>query len=686
MVSIRIGEALQQSTPPASAKGRPLLALRSRLYGGYVALIVIALALAGIGVWGVGQVGGQLLRLGQNAGAVQRIVAASETTDGIRTAQLRFMNNTDETAAGDLAALPDRLREGLSLLMADESVAGQRDALAEVADKLDGLVAGAGRLRELGQASALAQQRLYRGGEALVRLTERLVPLARKAQDGALDGAADWLERSVLQGQVETWRFLTTRDASGVGKFRIALDRADFALNIIGEDPSEGIQKLIPRVRTALVAYRTDFNAASGAMLEQGELYRGTLQPMLATMRDDLATVKAALESDFNAVRHQADVAVGTTGTIQMVLAGVGLVLGIVLALLVARSILRPVAGMTSAMTRLATGDWSVEVPGREHRDEIGAMAEAVEVFKQSGMAAERLAAGEAAEREAKQRRADALATLVRDFEGKVGAMTANLGAAATQLEGTASSMTDTAGRTNSQATQVAGAAQQMSRSVHTVAASAEELGASIREIGLQVTQSAEITDRAARDAERTDGIVKALAAGAQRIGDVVGLINTIAGQTNLLALNATIEAARAGEAGKGFAVVASEVKSLATQTARATDEIGQQVQQIQTATRAAVDAIDGIVATIAEVSRIASGIAAAVEQQGMATQEIARSVQLAASSTEEVTSTISGVSTAANDTGNAAGEVLRAAGQLSRQADDLSREVSSFIGGVRAA
>ncbi len=271
-------------------------------------------------------------------------------------------------------------------------------------------------------------------------------------------------------------------------------------------------------------------------------------------------------------------------------------------------------------------------------------------------------------------------------FEAKVGTLVSMLSSGATELQATAQSMSATATQTNQQATTVAAAAEEASAGVQTVAAAAEELTSSIHEISRQVAQSAKITEKAVEDARRTDTTVRALADGAQKIGDVVQLITNIAAQTNLLALNATIEAARAGDAGKGFAVVASEVKSLATQTAKATEEIAAQIAQIQDATGEAVKAIKAISATIDEVNVIASNIASAVEEQGAATAEIARNVQQTAASTQEVTATITGVSRAANDTGAAAGQVLGAASNLLRQAEQLTNEVNNFVVGVRAA
>ncbi|AWN49988.1 methyl-accepting chemotaxis protein [Methylobacterium terrae] len=351
------------------------------------------------------------------------------------------------------------------------------------------------------------------------------------------------------------------------------------------------------------------------------------------------------------------------------------------------RRAVAPLRKLDHAMRRLAAGDVATAIPGAERRDEIGAMAAAVQVFKDGLIRARTLeeetvlarASAEEQRRAGMRRMADA-------FEQAVGGIVGRVSASATELQATAQAMTATATQTAAQSTAVAAAAEEASSNVGTVAAAAEELGASVQEIGRQVDGSARLAQAAVAEAGQTAHQVRALTEATARIGDVVGLISSIAAQTNLLALNATIEAARAGAAGRGFAVVAAEVKELAGQTARATEEITSQIAAIQASTGQAAGAIGTITARIEEISGVATSIAAAVEEQGAATQEIVRNVSQAASGTGEVTGNIAGVAAAAEETGAAASEVLASASELSRQSEHLSAEVARFLGTVRAA
>jgi len=354
---------------------------------------------------------------------------------------------------------------------------------------------------------------------------------------------------------------------------------------------------------------------------------------------------------------------------------------------LIARDILGALDRQKTRMQHIASGSIDHVVEETERGDEIGRMAETLEMLRQTALTARTLEAEQiATKQQGENEKREALIALADRFDASVGRLVGMMASGSTELETTAQSMTGTAERTNQQATVVSTAAAEASARVQTVATAAEELSTSISEISRQVAQSAKITDRAVENARRTDTIVRALADGAQQIEHVAELISSIAGQTNLLALNATIEAARAGEAGRGFAVVASEVKSLASQTAEATKEIGTRISQIQGATKEAVEAIQGITATIEEVSAIATTIGSAIEEQGAATAEIARNVTQTAQATQEVTANIDGVSAAAHETGGAAGLVLSAASNLSKQAEQLSGEVNVFLAGVRAA
>ncbi|WP_207456138.1 methyl-accepting chemotaxis protein [Azospirillum sp. SYSU D00513] len=346
-----------------------------------------------------------------------------------------------------------------------------------------------------------------------------------------------------------------------------------------------------------------------------------------------------------------------------------------------------PLRRMAAAMATIAQGDLTLTVEGVERRDEVGSLARSLQVFKDNGLEMRRMQAEqEELKARSERERRQAMLKLADAFEMSVKGVVETVASAASQMQGAATAMSGTAEEASRQAMAVASASDQASSNVQTVATATEELSASIQEIGRQVANSTEIAGRAVSETQRTGETIKGLVEAVRQIGDVVGLINSIASQTNLLALNATIEAARAGDAGKGFAVVATEVKSLAGQTAKATEEIQAKVQEIQQATGGAQAAVEGIEETIARMNEIAGAIAAAVEQQGAATRDISSNVQQAARGTQEVSNNIAGVNQAAAETGSAASQVLGAAGGLSREAGVLRQEVEHFIATVRAA
>ncbi|WP_417815099.1 methyl-accepting chemotaxis protein [Thalassospira alkalitolerans] len=524
---------------------------------------------------------------------------------------------------------------------------------------------------------------------SVISLTDADDNFTQYRQIARQSNQASRVQANLLEARVAVLNYQMQRTAENLDK---ATERLQATMKL-----SREFLSLVKVPEEVVVVQKIDRNIAkyfaafhelveSTDAVEQKQIIEGTLTVIAPQIAGNIEQLKLLFNADQDELGPQATAEIGIAVITSEILSGIALLVGLAAAWMIGVGISRPIITITNAMRVLAGGDKTIDIPGLDHKDEIGDMAMAVMVFKENMIKAEELAAQEVEAQKQRETRAKLIENLTRDFDSDVSAVLKAVASAATEMQGTATSMTATAEETSRQSTVVAAAAEQASNNVQTVASASEELSASISEISHQVTQSSRVANKAVAEAQSTNAQVRGLAEAAQKIGDVVGLISDIAAQTNLLALNATIEAARAGEAGKGFAVVAAEVKNLANATSKATEEITSQITAIQNETDGAVVAIDSIGTTIAEISEIASTIASAVEQQGAATEEINRNVQEASAGTSEVTVNIHGVNEAASSTGAAAEQVLRASEDMSQQADTLRLNVESFLAAVKAA
>jgi methyl-accepting chemotaxis protein len=667
------------------------IGIRPRIFGGFALVLSFLVLLAGFATVQVERIGGTVNELVSSAAGdagMSQVRAALLGANGAVEKFIRTWNVGDRDAASkaieNVGKLTDQTEQQYGRLQAIANGAGPvrsaleayRAAFAASAEAVDRLRTATNKADGLGATAGLT------AGGIQVALANRTQsePLINPMR---LAGAVDSVRFSLM-------RYGTSLSTADADDARLTLSYAQTAIvDAEAEIASTGEAKL----KTLVAALKTTITADAAALEDIAKVAAD-----LRTKQADLVKASAAIDEHVNKINQalgavrteQGDktaVAVADTRQTVIITAAGALVVGAMLAWLIGASVSGPIRSMTDRMQSLAAGELDEPIPGGESRDEIGRMARAVEIFRDNALAVRRMESEAAAQREAAEAdRARMMAELAGRFEQGMQGVISGVGGRADDMGRSAGDLAKVAERGRGLAEAVANRAEQASVNVQTVASATQELAASIREISTQVQRSVSVSNRATHETQRTSGLVNGLSSAAEKIGNIIQLIQAIASQTNLLALNATIEAARAGDAGKGFAIVASEVKNLASQTAQATEQIASQIATIQSATGETVTAISQFDATVREMADIANAIASAVQQQGAATGEIARNVEEAATGTAAVTREIVDVKAVAGETDAGAEAALAVAAALQEQAVALKGNVADFLKTIRSA
>jgi methyl-accepting chemotaxis protein len=667
------------------------LRIGTRVYAGFGLILLLTAALGGLGVITLKELGRTFHEYETISDNAVRAAQIDRNFVGLRRNVVRY------TATGEEAALKRARELGTETLPREIRALTDRLIIEGNKSKMEAIGAGIAKYAAdfekvvvlyQEQRKAVNERMNVFGSKARQDMSE-IMKTALADGDAEASAFAGQTQDALMQMRINAIRFLNDPNQKTVDTalqdyeaFRAAAGGLSNRLR----NP-ERKQKAADAIAIA-GRYAEAFNDVVAKTFALDKMVNGSMADEADKVNKLVMDFSAAERQSLTQLGTEADATMKQANATMIAVAIAAVILGLLIAFVIARGIVRPVSGLTSGMKELAGGNFDVVLPGLDRSDEIGEMAQAVETFKvlaaeKAKREAEEKQAEEA--RQAAQRRAE-MHRLADQFQAAVGGIVETVSSASTELEAAAGTLTKTAEVTQSLSGAVAAASEQASANVQSVASATEEMTSSVNEISRQVQESAKIANEAVTQARETDGRITALSQAAGRIGDVVKLITAIAEQTNLLALNATIEAARAGEAGRGFAVVASEVKALAAQTSKATEEISTQIAGMQTATQESVGAIKAIGETIGRISQIASGIAAAVEEQGAATQEIARNVGEAAKGTAQVAVNITDVNRGAGETGAASGQVLSSAQSLAGESNRLKLEVDRFLSTVRAA
>jgi len=664
------------------------LKIRTRIFSGFAALILIGLSVAAYSAVKLSVVGGQTAHLVTITDDRARTITISQLVEKMRRLTLQYRFTDEEAAIKQLTEAQSQALEFLKSKIEHNALPEMRRNMSDVIDGITAYEATYLRLVEGTNAVSKDKRHLLAAAVDMNSQLDLIIEDAQTSGDRVLIASMKDVDHGIQLVHGTAWRFLASNDTKEFDAFGQAVARARLTMASLkrADNPTD-VESFLSPLEAALSEYAVSFNSTAAHIIGNNEFFDNTAVPQIEAIQRALSEAAESAAKETEATKATTNGIISDTTFTEIIVAAIAFFVGIGCAILIGQSIARPVIGMTAAMRQLAGGDTSVDIPARKRRDEIGVMAQAVQIFKDNMIEADRLRA----EREEQKVRSDserrhAVLELAKTFEKSVGNIAVSITSQATELKVTAQAMVETSEETSRQSATVAIASGQATEIVNTVAAATGQLSSSVNEISRQVERSTRIISDAVMQADATNEQVRNLAKAAERIGDVVKLINNIAGQTNLLALNATIEAARAGESGKGFAVVASEVKMLATQTAKATEEISAQVVAIQRATSASVHSIQAIAGTIGVVSDTAASIASAVVEQGAATQEIARNITEVARGTSDVTANIAGVGDAAQQTRMAANHVLSSSSDLSENGEILKAQVERFLCEVRAA